>query len=373
MLKKKVLQIVGDPVGGIRKHVHDILMGLNNEFDFYYVSSQNGDKAYIKEIDSISSAIVNHFTLDIRKKPSLNDIYNIFKIYQFIRRNNIELVHGHGAKGGLYARICGKLTGCKVVYTPHGGVVHSMFGRLESKLYRVIERVLCHFTDLLVFESNYTANAFSQKFGCARVKSVVNYNGVNPPEADQISEYTKRDVDSIVKIGVFGVLRKEKGQQLALQAVKSLINDGHNIHLHFYGDGPLKKNIQDDITKSKLDDMIFLHGEVDNVYPYMQQVDFVLIPSLFESFGYIAVEAMFAKKPIISSNAGGLKEILNQNTSFIFEVNSLSGIKNAIALAMSENEDVLNGYVKKSYVYVSERFKLSIMIKGLSTCYTSLL
>jgi len=373
MRKKKILQIVGDPVGGIRKHVHDILTGLSNNFDFYYISSSNGDTTYINEIEHISSIIISHFTLDIRKKPSSVDLINILKIYQYIRCNNIDIVHGHGAKGGLYARICGKLSGCKVVYTPHGGVVHSMFGRLESKLYKVIERVLCLFTDLLVFESKYTANAFFQKFGCARVKSVVNYNGVSLPETKQIIQTTKHAADPITKIGVFGVLRKEKGQQLALQAVKSLINKGHNIQLHYFGDGPLKKNLQDDITRSKLDDMVFLHGEVNNVYPFMKQVDFVLIPSLFESFGYIAVEAMFAKKPIISSDAGGLNEVLDKNSSFIFKSNSLYGLKNAISLAMSKDEDVLNNLVQRSYVFASKRFQINQMISRLSICYISLL
>lgn len=375
MTKVRILQIVGDPVGGIRKHVHDILKGLSEEFDFFYVSSSMGDKAYYREINALSETIANHLTLKIKKRPSLTDLANVIRIYSYIRKNKIEIVHGHGAKGGLYARICGKLTGCKVIYTPHGGVVHNMFSKYEDILYKSIEQFLCRFTDLLIFESNYTAEAFDVKFGCQNTKKIVNYNGVQPPtEVFFNSELTESSETKVApkKIGVFGLMREQKGQHLALKTAKSLINAGYKIQLHFYGDGPLRERLQCDVIESKLEQHIFFHGEVDNVHIHMDQMDFILIPSLFESYGYVAVEAMFAKKPIISSNVGGLKETIPSKFCFIFNVDVCSSIEGAVVAALTMESKRLDDNVERAYSHAMSLFQISDMILKLKNIYLGL-
>jgi len=369
MFKRKVLQIVGDPVGGIRKHVHDIIMGLDTDFDLYYISSNHGDKKYTQDVDKIHSIVVKLCKLHIAKKPSIHDLVNVFKIYQFIRSNNIDVVHGHGAKGGVYARISGRLAGCKVIYTPHGGVVHNMFGRTESILYKVVESCLCYFTDLLIFESNYTAIRFMKKYGCTRTNNIVNYNGVSPPDPEEMICNKMRDTQLAIKVGIFGVLRKEKGQQLALKAIKSLVDKGVNIQLFFYGDGPLKITLQNEIRKCELSDSVFLCGEVDDVNYYMQQVDFVLIPSLFESFGYVAVEAMLMKKNIISSSAGGLVEILQDDFAFMYDSHDSTGLEQAIVRAINCSNSILIEKRVKGYEQAICLFGIEKMLRTLKKHY----
>lgn len=368
MQKIKVLQVVGDPVGGIRKHVHDILDGMNDEFDFVYVSSKNGDKTFYSEIGSITKNIEQHYELHISKKPAITDIRNIITIYKLIKQHNISVVHGHGAKGGLYARLAGRLAGCKVIYTPHGGVVHNMFNPLLDRIYKFVEKYLCRFTDLLIFESHYTANSFDDKFGCKKVKVLVNYNGIKIPTTQSIQP--NKMIGSLVKrIGVFGMMREEKGQDLAFDAVKRLIKDGINIELHFFGDGPLKEILESQCKKEKLTESIFFHGEVSNVYENMMNMDFVLIPSRFESFGYVAVEALSLKKSLICSNRGGLSEIANDENAFIFSPEKQENIQTAIQQAILATEVELNIKRQLGVEYVSKTFSLDKMYSSLQESY----
>lgn len=370
--KLKILQIVGDPVGGIRKHVHDILRGLNEEeFDFFYISSQKGDAKFYVEIDDISQRICEHLTLDIVKRPSIWDISNIARIYRFLKTHQINLVHGHGAKGGLYARVAGKLAGCKVVYTPHGGVVHNMFNSLEASIYRYVEKGLCPFTDLLIFESQYTAEAFKRKFTCRGVEKTVNYNGVNLPDvAVGGRDYAHRSAPA--KVGVFAMLREEKGQHLALQAVKDLLMDGRLIELHFFGNGKLKALLERDVLNFGLSDKVIFHGEVNDVYQHMSAMDFVLIPSLFESFGYVAVESMLAGVPVISSNAGGLKEVITEKEGFVFESGSIDDMKEAILQATSASPEKLKVMTSEAKQHAGRSFSLERMCHQLASSYKQL-
>ncbi|MDG4812240.1 glycosyltransferase [Hydrogenovibrio sp. 3SP14C1] len=369
--KLRILQVVGDPVGGIRKHIHDILNRLNVEFDFFYISSKKGDSIYYDEIDAIKQKIINHQTLNILKKPSKSDLTNIYKIYKFIKKYQIDLVHGHGAKGGLYARIAGKLAGCKVIYTPHGGVVHSMFKPVEAKVYKLVEKTLCYFTDLIIFESNYTAEEFKRKFVCGSVETFVNYNGVELPE---VFTEKRKCIKSIPKkLGVFAMLRTEKGQHLAFQAVKELLQEGELLELHFFGDGELRSTFEKDAGESMMKERFFFHGEVTNVYEHMTNMDFVLIPSLFESFGYVAVEAMMVGVPVISSNTGGLKEVVNSKRGFIFEPDDIEDMKSAIRVAITSSSKIQQEMILKAKRHALELFSLDRMSKQLGGLYMNLL
>ena len=370
--KIKVLHIVGDPVGGIRKHIHDILHGLSEEFELFYVSSRNGDAVFYDEIEDLMMNINQYKSLHIPKRPSIYDLINLVRICYFVRKNGIDVIHGHGSKGGLYCRLVGRVAGCKTVYTPHGGVVHSMFGRVESILYRWVERFLCMFTDLFIFESNYTANTFDEKFACKETHSrLVNYNGIDlsvvlPVKLINYNNSTPK------KLGVFGVMRSEKGQDIAYQVVKDLILTGRKLELHFFGEGPLREILYRQAIIDKVDSHFFFHGEVNDVYSYMRKMDFVLIPSRFESFGYVAVEAGLSGVPVISSNVGGLKEVLSETYSFLFDVSDRKNIGEIILCALEETPESL---FRRAVCFREElnRFSLDKMLSVLAFNYSNLL
>ena len=81
-MKRQVLQIVGDPSGGIRKHIHDIFWGLNQEFSFHYITSADGDAQFKKDLPLLLDVGVQFRALKIVKRPSLTDFYNIIIIYK---------------------------------------------------------------------------------------------------------------------------------------------------------------------------------------------------------------------------------------------------------------------------------------------------
>ncbi|WP_019556948.1 glycosyltransferase [Thiomicrorhabdus arctica] len=366
--KLKVLHVVGDPAGGIRKHIHDIFGGLQGEFDLYYVTSQFGDKIFYNELPALMKLLSGYLPLNIVKRPAVTDVFNIFKIMKFIIKNKIDIIHGHGAKGGMYARIAGKLLGCKVVYTPHGGIVHDMFSPLESFIYRGVEKILCKFTDLIIFESKYTQKAFDKRICCKKVKQVTNYNGITPPNL-KAKEF---HFDNTLKFGVFGMLREEKGPHLAYQVIKELLDEQFNVELHFFGEGEMKDTLIENIHQDNLSGSIIIHGEVDNVNEKMLGMNFIVIPSLFESFGYVAVEAMFLGKPVISSNVGGLVDVLGVDRGFIFEAGEIVSMKTTILAAINSSESDIQQRINKAHAHVTHCFTLQRMCEFLGAEYHTL-
>jgi glycosyltransferase involved in cell wall biosynthesis len=246
-----------------------------------------------------------------------------------------------------------------------------MFKPIEAKLYSAIEKFLCLFTDLLIFESNYTANSFDEKFGCKRVKKIVNYNGVEIPVKSTFNKI-KTTSSSSKRIGVFGLMREVKGQHLALDSIAELLEEGHDLELHFFGDGPLKASLEEKVRLLGYESNVIFHGEVGDVPYWLNTVDFVLIPSLFESFGYIAIEAIFSGKTVISSNVGGLSEILDEDFAFLFKVGCKNSMKKQICVATNTPSCEISRMNELALNNSKGKFEITSMLQGLKSKYGSL-
>lgn len=334
--KLHVLQVTGEPVGGIRKHVHSILSGLDPATfkQSYAWSSMSCDARFQLELERLCPTLGFALPLPIRKKPHFSDLANLLQLASHIRRHQVDIVHGHGAKGGVYARALHLLCGIKAVYTPHGGSVHPLFSRWESCLYGRIERVLFPLTDYFIFESRYTATAYANLVGHTPDNMIVNYNGIQAADQQEIMRRTNAlcySSDNSIRIGVFAMLRSIKGQKVAIDAVRLLNQRGCPVSLHLFGDGADRQALTQLCAEYHLDHQVVFHGDVADVLPHMNAMDIVLIPSLFESFGYVAVEALTVGKYIIASRVGGLPEVLEGVTdSVLVDPGSSTQIANAV-------------------------------------------
>lgn len=372
--KIHVLQVVGDPIGGLRLHIHTLIKGLDlSRFNLSYAYSNTAtDTVFEQEIPQFRSILKTEVALSIKKKPDFSDILNIYKLYKVVKRDRVDIIHGHGAKGGLYARIVGTLTNTKTVYTPHGGVAHDMFSATESTIYRMVEGLLKTYTDYYIFESNYTKNAFCRKLGEIKSRWSVIYNGVDLSKFDinqvqKTANLKDQRKEGVFRVGVFGMLRKQKGQHLAIAATKKLVERDRNVSLHLFGDGPDRNLLEQQVISNKLENNVYFYGDVNDVSSFMQAMDVVLIPSLFESFGYVAVEAGLLGRPIVASLVGGLLEILDPEHCEFIEVGNTDSI--CIAIDKILNSRNLSKTALNMRENLVSKFASDVMVNSVSNIY----
>jgi len=308
----KILQITGAMEGGIRRHLVSILKGLdNNEFSTGFVfSDAHQDARFLEELPFLADHCNGiFFPLHIRKKPSLNDFTNILAIIRKIRNRGFDIIHGHGAKGGLYARIVAKAVGAKSIYTPHGGSLHPVYRELMHKIYILTEKILYPLSDKLIFESQFSLNQYiSLTSKSSAKKMIVNFNGV-PSDVPGIETSTKKGGEGF-DIGLFGLLRHLKGQDVMLDALSLLIHSFRSVKVHFFGNGPEKDFLVAKAKSLGLASAVYFHGDVSNAENYMKQCDLIVQPSRHEAFGYSVLEAMSLGKAVVASKVGGLIEII---------------------------------------------------------------
>ena len=372
MVKKKVIQIVRAPEGGIRKHILSILEGLQGEnFEFYLITNeQGGDVKYFNFIESNSSYQTRILNLPIVDQPNFSDLSNLFEIYKYLKEIKPDVVHGHGAKGGLYARLVGKLVGAKVIYTAHGGSLHSMFGIAKSKVYTLVEKALYYLTDTLVFESKYSMRQYVDKVHKQSQKFCLNYNGIEFKEKFHQLKPRVIDPQKTIIIGSFGLLRPLKGHKLLVQAAKLLISSGIKVKVKIFGEGEEKNSLLALAQSLKIQDSISINGYIDNVDEEIERCDIVVHPSYIESFGYVPLEAIRKGVPVIASLNGGLAEVLNNGRLQypIYEMNARA-IAEQVKIILNEGEK-LDVVRKEAFEYCYRNFNEESFLKNFIEIYS---
>ncbi len=125
-----------------------------------------------------------------------------------------------------------------------------------------------------------------------------------------------------VHISTVGRLTKEKGCDIAIKTCKLLIDKGYNVIWHWVGDGNQKDNAYKLICDYNLNGAFVLEGNQDNPYPYIKCSDIYVQPSYYEAYSTTITEAKVLKKPIVTTDVGGMRDQLTDNyNGIITEVN----------------------------------------------------
>src|ERR1041385_5665407 len=183
----KILHVLRSPVGGLFRHVIDLAHGQatrGHQVGMVADSSTGGARA-----DAAFAALSGQLALGLTRVPmsrhvGWSDVSAQRHVAQRARQTKADVLHGHGAKGGAYARLC---TGRAIrVYTPHGGSLHYSRRSPVGLLYLTLEHVLMARTELFLFESRYGRDAFSAKIGTPRSLAHVVHNGVTAEEFAEV-------------------------------------------------------------------------------------------------------------------------------------------------------------------------------------------
>lgn len=141
-----------------------------------------------------------------------------------------------------------------------------------------------------------------------------------------------------VRILTVGRLSKEKGQDLTINALARLKNDGYNIKWYCIGDGPEKDNYKQIIKNLNVENEYILLGSKLNPYPSMEQCDIYVQPSRHEGYCITLSEARCFDNPIVATNFTGANEqIKNGITGLVCDI-SEEGIYNSIKRLLDDKE-----------------------------------
>lgn len=331
----RILQILRAPVGGLFRHVYDLtheLAARGHEIGIV-ADSLHTDALTAERLGKLEPlAPLGIHSLPIPRSFGAADLTTPFKVRRLADELQIDVLHGHGAKGGFNARLARIGARQRVsLYTPHGGVLNFAPGSIPGKAFRLIERALIGATDAIVFESAFAQRAYAEQIGKPSCPGPVIHNGLMPSEFEPI--VPGLDAADFVFIGEF---REVKGISYMLEALVDLRTpDGRPATLVMAGGGPDLEAIKAQIERLGLAARVTLVG-VKPARPTLHLGRVAVVPSLAESLPYVILEAAAAGRPVIATDVGGVKEIFGPTAPSLLPAADTAALFGAMQAALDD-------------------------------------
>lgn len=334
--RRRILHCLRAPVGGLFRHVRDLATAQATLGHAVGVICDSAPCDALSEsrLEDLGSGLeLGLFRTPMSRDIGPADISAYRSARQFAERCRADILHGHGAKGGAYARLTAlalKRSGVRVAcyYTPHGGSLHYHPSTLKGRFYMGLERRLAALTDGLIFESAYSARRFAAHVGHLSCRSRVIHNGVL---ADELMPRALND--GAADFLFIGELRHLKGVDVMLEALRG-VHRSTTASALIVGDGPDAEAFRKQAAHLRLGSVTF-----SNSLPVKQALACgrcVVAPSRAESLPYVVLEAASAGVPLIATDVGGLPEIVAGTDTRLVPVDDARALAAAMLVVLDD-------------------------------------
>ncbi|MGI9323711.1 MAG: glycosyltransferase [Pseudomonadales bacterium] len=343
MTSRRALLILENAGAGTGRHVIDLCDGLvRREWDVHVAySSGRMETAFHDELQSISG--VHTITVPMRREPGIWDVLAAFRLWRYVKRAGpFTLVHGHSSKGGALARIVGKIAGIPAFYTPHAFVtLDPTLSPRKRQLYEKAERMLGKLTKTIFCVSTDEYH-HGQSIGIPDTRLATVPNGIRPlPAPCRAAVRAELGLmDHEVCIGFVGRLGHQKAVDQLLRAFAGIQQQVPIARLAIVGDGPESAGLHALSAELNLQDGAIWVGQADGAR-MMAGFDVLVLPSLYEGFPYVLLEAAARELPIVMTQVGGAEEMRTQAQARVVPVGDQPAMEQAL-LACVQDEDWRN-------------------------------
>jgi glycosyltransferase involved in cell wall biosynthesis len=268
------------------------------------------------------------------------------RLAKWIRKHQINIVHGHGFKSDVIGLLSARLSGCKVITTPHGW---SQEGNNKLKLYETIDRWLFKYMDMVCPLSLDLAKGISSGNNIRLIQ-----NGVDVEEVLASVPSDKTNPDCYL-IGYIGQLIERKDLNTLFEAFKILYGDNKNVRLMVIGDGHQKEALQAKVQQLCIENQVEFMGYRQDATSLLKAFDVFVLPSLMEGIPRCIMEAMAAGVPVIVSDIPGNRDlVVSGKTGLLFSPGNSQDLAMKIEYAREHPDDAKNMAIRASDMIMSE-------------------
>lgn len=284
---------------------------------------------------------LNVVTVDAMRR-SINPL-NEWKAYWELRKAfqqlRPELVHTHSSKAGILGRAAAKSLGIPCVHTIHGAAFHFGQSKLAYHLYQFLEARAAGWCDRILC----VADAMRDQYLKAGIGQPEQYTTIH--SGFETTPYLKPQIDpqqtrkelglspEDVVIGKIARFFPLKGHDAILKIAAPVCQAHPNVKFLLVGDGPLRGEIEQTLTRLGVRDRFVLTGLVDpaEVPRYIHAMDVVLHTSQWEGLARVLPQGLLAAKPVVSFAIDGAPEVvIPDQTGFLIPRDDYQALNQAI-------------------------------------------
>ena len=368
--KMRILHVLRAPLGGLWRHVVDLTreqVARGHEVGLVVDSLTGGERA-----DQMLADLEPTLALGIERFPMLRhphalDVLNVLRVERHARRLRADVVHGHGSKGGLYARmpaLWNRRNPPARGYTPHGGSFNHVASPLIQALYMGVETLLATRTDVLLFESVFIANRFHERVGDTQALVRIVQNGIAAAEFSPVT--AKPDAADFLYVGE---LRSAKGIDTLIDATALLSRRlATPPRLVLVGSGPDQEQLEVRARARGISEQVSFPGAMAARRAF-ELGRVLVVPSRAESLPYVVLEAAGAQIPMVATSVGGIGEIFGPHRDRLIGCDDPVVLADAMHRCVEAEPAELKRQAAELAAYVAGRFTIGNMVDSVLAGY----
>ncbi|MGQ1945599.1 glycosyltransferase family 4 protein [Geofilum sp. OHC36d9] len=288
--------------GGEKWHFEMALRLKNQGHNIIFICRKNSELD--KKLRS-SDIRVKHFEIS---NLSFLNLFKINSLRKFLEITEVEILIMNFSADIKTAGPAAKMAGVRRIIYRRGSAIPIKNSILNRLLFKKV------LTDIIA-NSEATKKTILQNnpnlFNAEKIRVI--YNGIDIDKTDSSIFYKRRNNE--ILLGNAGRLVHQKGQRFLIEIAKALKEKGINFTILIAGNGPLERELAEQIKTADLENEIKLMGFVKNINEFMRSIDIFLLTSLWEGFGFVLAEAMLNKKPIVAWDISSNPELVNHNVN----------------------------------------------------------
>jgi glycosyltransferase involved in cell wall biosynthesis len=335
------------------------------QFEFHFIYFLPWKDQLVNELHAAGAAsvscmkAVSNITI-LLKAPSL---------VRYLREQKIDLVHAHLPWAGIVARLACKLAGVPLIYTEHNVQERYHF------MTRLLNKWTFHWQQRVIAVSSDVARSIKVNIASnIPVSVVVNGIDTNKFYRNEALRDAKRqplgfDEDAIV-VGTIAVFRQQKRLDIWLEALAMAQAQIPKLRGVIVGDGPLKEQLQEQVKRLGLDDIVAFTGIQADTPAWFSAFEIFMMSSDFEGLPLALLEAMACECAVVATQVGGIPEVVTDGEhGLLSPAGNIERLANNLAKA-AQDAALRKKFGRAARQQVEANFSLNKMVNELEALYT---
>jgi glycosyltransferase involved in cell wall biosynthesis len=243
----------------------------------------------------------------------------VFKYARIFRRENVGVLVTNVSADMKTASMAAKLAGVPKIIYRRGSAIPVVNTRINRYIFRrVLSRIIANSQ-----ETKRTILAKNESL-VPEDKIKVIYNGIQLSRFKGGTDPMYHNVEEEIVLGCAGRLSVEKGHALLLEMMELLKEKEIRFRLLLAGEGKLSEILKSKARNLGVDHLVEFLGFVDHMPSFYSSIDILILPSQYEGFGYVLIEAMASRKPVVAFNVKSSSEIVEHGkTGYLVPPNQI--------------------------------------------------
>lgn len=291
-------------------------------------------------------------------------------LHALVRSTGASLIATHFTRQLLCGQLVALMRGLPVVHNEHAPAVRTLDLPSAKRLPQTLRALALKRTAAITANSRFTADSVVRHHGVPASRMRVVYNPVEPRSVDEakpeLIPNARPGTFRLVQIGGFIPVRDH---ETTIRALGRLAREGVLAELYVVGDGERKAHLQSLAEACGVGELIHFLGYRADVANVLRHADALVNPTLAEGFGIAVVEAMLASLPVIVSDGGSHRELIEpERTGLIFTAGSHDELAAQIA-RLARDPDGRDALGRAARAAATERFAPARFVRELESIY----